>query len=45
MQLHNNCTHDVTLMSLPVIHLLKYDTWYHEDFWIFYYYIDFHHPL
>jgi hypothetical protein len=26
MQLHYNCTHDVILTSLIVIHLLKFDT-------------------
>jgi hypothetical protein len=33
MQLHYNYTHDVMLMSLIVIHLLKFDMWYYEDFW------------
>jgi hypothetical protein len=32
MQLHYNCTHDVMLMSLIVIHLLKFDTWHYEIF-------------
>jgi len=35
MQLYYNCTHDVMLMSLIVIHLLKYDTWHYEIFWIY----------
>jgi hypothetical protein len=33
MQFHYNYTHDVMLMSLIVIHLLKYDIWHYEDFW------------
>ncbi len=33
IQLHYNYTHDVMLMSLIVIHILKYDTWHYEDFW------------
>jgi hypothetical protein len=33
MQLHYNCTHDVMLMSLIVIHLLKFDMWHYKDFW------------
>jgi hypothetical protein len=32
MQLHNNCTHNVMLTSLIVIHLLKFDMWHYEDF-------------
>jgi hypothetical protein len=32
MQLHYNYTHDVMLMSLIVIHLLKFDMWHYEDF-------------
>ncbi len=32
MQLHYNCMHDVLLMSLIVIHLLKSNTWHYEDF-------------
>jgi hypothetical protein len=46
MQLCYNCTHDVMLTSLIVIHLLKFDMWYYEDFWTFFFQnIDFHHPL
>jgi len=37
MQLHYNYTHDVMLMSLIVIHLLKFDTWNYNFFWIFYF--------
>jgi hypothetical protein len=33
MQLYYNCTCDVILMSLIVIHLLKFDTWHYEFFW------------
>ncbi len=33
MQLHYNYTHDVMLISLIIIHLLNFDTWYYEDFW------------
>ncbi len=33
MQFHYNYTHDVMLMSLIVIHLLKSDMWQYEDFW------------
>jgi len=33
MQLHYNCTYDVMLMSLIIIHLLKIDMWHYEDFW------------
>jgi hypothetical protein len=33
MQLHYNYTHDVMLMSLIVIHLLKSNMWHHENFW------------
>jgi hypothetical protein len=33
MQFHDNCTHDVMLTSLMVIHLLKSNTWHYEDFW------------
>jgi len=33
MQLHYNCTHDVMLTSLIVIHLMKSNTWHYEDFW------------
>jgi hypothetical protein len=32
MQLHYN-NHDVMMMSLIVIHLLKFDTWHYENFW------------
>jgi len=32
-QLHYNYTHDVMLMSLIVIHLLKSNMCYYEDFW------------
>jgi hypothetical protein len=32
MQLHYNYTHDVMLMSLIIIHILKYDMWHYEDF-------------
>jgi hypothetical protein len=32
MQLHYNYTYDVMLMSLIVIHLLKFDTWHYEYF-------------
>jgi len=32
MQLHYKCTHDVMLMSLIIIHLLKYDTWHYDFF-------------
>ncbi len=33
IQLHYNYTHDVMMMSLIVIHLLKFDIWYYEKFW------------
>jgi hypothetical protein len=33
MKLHYNYTHDVILMSLIIIHLLKFDTWHYEIFW------------
>jgi hypothetical protein len=33
MQFHYNYTHNVMLMSLIVIHLLKSNTWHYEDFW------------
>jgi hypothetical protein len=33
IQLHYNYTHDVMMMSLIAIHLLKCDTWYYENFW------------
>jgi len=33
IQLHYNYTHDVMLMSLLVVHLLKFDMWHYEDFW------------
>jgi hypothetical protein len=33
MQLHYNYTRDVMMMSLIVIHLLKFDMWQYEDFW------------
>jgi hypothetical protein len=47
MQFHYNYTHDVMLMSLIVIHLLKYNMWHYEDFWtqFFFQNIDLHHPL
>jgi hypothetical protein len=32
MQLHYNYTHDVILMSLIVIHLLKSNMWHYERF-------------
>jgi hypothetical protein len=47
MQLHYNCTHDVMMMSLIVIHLLKFDTWQYENCWtsnLFPQNIDLHHP-
>jgi hypothetical protein len=31
MQLRYNCTHDVMLTLLIVIHLLKFDMWHYED--------------
>jgi hypothetical protein len=34
MQFHY--THDVILMSLIVIHILKSNTWHYEDFWTFF---------
>jgi len=37
IQLHYNYTHDVMLMSLIVIHLLKSNMWYYEDFWIYFF--------
>jgi hypothetical protein len=37
MQLHYNYTHDVMLMSLIVIHLLKFDIWNYEIFWKIYF--------
>jgi hypothetical protein len=37
MQLHYNCTHDIMLMSLIVIHLLKFSTCHYEDFWTNYF--------
>jgi hypothetical protein len=33
IQLHYNYTHDVRVMSLIVIHLLKYGMWHYEIFW------------
>jgi hypothetical protein len=33
MQLHYIYTHNVVLMSLIVIHPLKFDMWHYEDFW------------
>jgi hypothetical protein len=33
MQFHYNYAHDVMLMSLIIIHLLKSDTWHYEGFW------------
>jgi len=33
MHLHYNCTHNVKLMSLIVIHLLKSNMWHYENFW------------
>ncbi len=32
IQLHYNYTHDVMLMSIIIIHLLKFNTWHYEDF-------------
>jgi hypothetical protein len=32
MQLHYNYTHDVMLMSLIIIHLLKSNMWHYGDF-------------
>ncbi len=32
MQFHYNCTHDVMLMSLILIHLLKSNMWHYENF-------------
>ncbi len=47
IQFHYNYTYDVMLMSLIVIHLLKFDMWPYEDFWIlkFFEKFDLHHPL
>jgi hypothetical protein len=49
MQVHNNCTHDLMLTSLIVIHPLKSSTWHFEYFWIYIYIyisnIDLHFPL
>ncbi len=48
MQLHYNCTHDVMLMSLIIIHLLKSYTWHYDDFWhkiVIFQNIDLHRPL
>jgi hypothetical protein len=33
MHLHYNCTHDVMMMSLIVIHLLKSNMWHYDFFW------------
>jgi len=33
MQLHYNYTHDIILMLLIVIHILKFNTWHYEKFW------------
>ncbi len=33
IQFHYNYTHDVMLMSLIIIYLLKFDMWHYEDFW------------
>jgi hypothetical protein len=37
------------LMSLIIIHLLKFDTWHYEHFWTYNFFsfqnIDFHHSL
>jgi len=32
MQFHYNCTHDVMLASIIVIHLLQSNMWHYEDF-------------
>jgi len=46
IQLHYNYTHDVMLMSLIVIHLLKTNMWHYKDFWTENIQnIDLHHPL
>jgi len=37
MQFHNNYTHDVMLMSLIIIHLLKYDMWHYKKIWTFFF--------
>jgi uncharacterized membrane-anchored protein len=33
VQFHYNRTHDVMLMPLIIIHLLKFDTWHYEKIW------------
>jgi hypothetical protein len=49
MQFHYNCTHDVMLTSLIVIHLLIFDRWHYEIFWtyklLFFQDIDLHRSL
>jgi hypothetical protein len=45
MQLHYNYSHNVMLTLLIFIHTLKLDMWHYEDFWIFFWNIDFHHLL
>jgi hypothetical protein len=47
MQFHYNYTYDVILMSIIVIHQLKYDMWHYEDFLtlLFFLIIDLHCPL
>ncbi len=46
MQLYYNYTHDVMLMSLIVIHLLKSNMWHYEFFWhIYIQNIDLHRSL
>jgi hypothetical protein len=48
MQLHYNCTHDVMLASLIVIHILQFDNGTMKIFkhnFNFFRNIDLHHPL
>jgi len=35
IELHYNYTHDVMLMSLIIIHLLKFNMWHFEKIWTF----------
>ncbi len=38
MQLNYNCTHDVILLSLIIIHVLKSNMWHYEIFFSIYIY-------
>jgi hypothetical protein len=45
IQLHYNDTHDVILMSLLIIHILKSHMWHYENFRHLKKKIDMHCPL